>query len=82
MLQHFLKVHSVNRVSNQALTDKVLGLRAYLYVVWERVSDRLNLLVRLLDILRLKRRTAIKHGIQDHTNRPVVDFIAVSTDGV
>jgi hypothetical protein len=38
----------------------------------------LNLLVRLLDFNRFERRTPAKHSVQNNSNGPIVNFVAVA----
>lgn len=68
MLQHLCEVHSVFRRCNEAFSNEILGLVSNLNVVRERVSDRLNFLVGLFDVLRLERRTTVQHGVENNTD--------------
>ena len=63
MLEHLSQTHSVLRDRNEAFSNEIFCLMANLNMVWERVSDRLDFFIRLLDVLRLERRTAVKHRV-------------------
>lgn len=78
MLQHLCQVHAVFRTRHKALSNEILGLAADLNVIWERVSDRLDLFVGLLYVLRLERRTSIQHCVENHADRPVINFVAMA----
>lgn len=78
MLEHFRQIHSLLRIDNKAFFDEVLGVRASLDVVRELESPSFDLLVSLLDFLRLKRRSPMEHSVEDHADGPEIHLIAVT----
>lgn len=79
MLEHLVKVHPLVGVDNEALFDKVLGSLAHIDVFGEAKGTCLDLLVGLLDLNGLEGRPSTEHRIQDDSDRPVINFIGVST---
>ncbi len=81
MIEHLLQVNAFCQIDSEALADKIFGLITNMNVFGERECASTNLLVRLLDFLGLKRRSTIQHGVENDTNGPIVDFVAVSSIG-
>lgn len=48
----------------------------------ERESTRADFFVGLLDLRRLKWGSSVKHSVQDYPNRPVVNFVTMTTFGL
>ena len=48
----------------------------------ERERTGTNLFIGLLDLLRLKRGSTVQHSVQNDTDGPVVNLIAVATVGL
>ena len=51
-------------------------------MVWELEGSRFDFLVRLLHLLRLERRSTVQHCVEDYTDGPEVNFIAVTIRSV
>ena len=59
MVKHFLEVHTLGRVYDQAFSDEVFGIRAQSEagtLARELESSGLNLFVSVFNFLRLERR--------------------------
>ena len=82
MCKHFRQIHTFKWIYDQALFDEVFRVWACLNVIRELESTSLDLLVGLLHLLRLERWATMQHGIENDTDRPEVNFIAVSIGSV
>ena len=79
MLEHIFKVHSSAIVYVQTSHDKILRFSTELVVVGgEREVAGFNSLVSVLYFWALKGRAAMQHRVQDDSDGPVVDLIAVA----
>ena len=81
MFEHLFQVHAFGDIDSEALADEIFGLITNMNVFGERECASTNLLVRLFDFLGLKWGSTIQHGVENDTNGPVVDIVAVSSIG-
>lgn len=81
MFEHLFQVHAFCDIDSEALADEIFGLITNMNVFGERECASTNLLVRLFDFLGLKWGSTIQHGVQNDTNGPIVDIVAVSSIG-
>ncbi len=79
VLKHLIEVHSKICVDNQTLLDKIFGKLAELDIFREGEGSALDFSVSVLDFLRLEWWASIKHGVENYSDSPVVDFIAMTT---
>jgi len=79
MLEHVLNVGSLRNVNCKAFADEVLGVRTKLDMLREAECASTNLLVGVLDFLGLERRSAIKHGVENDTDGPVINLVTMAT---
>lgn len=74
-----MESNALGKVDCEALADKIFGVISNLNMLWEREGTSLNFFVGLFDFLRLKRWSAIQHGVKNNSNTPNVDFITMTT---
>ena len=82
MLEHFRQIHTLEWINNQTLFDEVFCVGTSLHVVWELECSSLDLLVGLLHLLRLEGWSTMQHSVEDYTDGPEVNFIAVTIRSV
>ena len=78
MLKHLFKIHALSWIQNKALTNEALSQRMHLYIVREAELTQLDLLVGLFDLSWLEWWPSAEHRVEDDTDRPVVDLVAVA----
>ncbi len=79
VFEHLFQVHAFCEIDSEALADEIFGLITNMNVFGERECASANLLVSLFDFLGLKGWSTIQHGVENDTDGPVVDIVAVST---
>ena len=82
MVKHLIECDTFIDIDSEASSDEILGLAAEIEVFWEGKSSSLNLLVSLLDLLRLERWSAIEHRVENDTDGPDIALVGVSVAGL
>ena len=82
VVKHLIECDTFIDIDSEASSDEILGLAAEIEVFWEGKSSSLNLLVSLLDLLRLERWSAIEHRVENDTDGPDIALVGVSVAGL
>ena len=79
MLKHLLERDALGQINCKALSYQIFCKISNINVLWELESPCFDLFVGLFHFLRLKRWSAIQHGVQNNSNTPNVNFVAMTT---